>query len=130
MTPLLTGDRANVGTTAAQRPNAAGDPNASAPHTPDQWFNTSVFSLPAPFTFGNAGRSIIAGPGFQTVNLAISRRVPFAAGRSVDVRFEVFNLLNHDNFLLPNNLADDTRFGKIFGAADPRQLQFGAKFFF
>jgi outer membrane receptor protein involved in Fe transport len=130
VTPVLTGDRANVGTTNTQRPNVSGDPNDNAPHTPDQWFNTSVFALPAPFSYGNAGRSIIEGPGFQTVNLAISRRIGLSASRSVDLRFEVFNLLNHDNFLLPNNQADDLRFGKIFGAPDPRQLQFGVKFFF
>ncbi len=130
VTAVLNGDRANVGTTNAQRPNISGDPNENAPHTPDQWFNTAVFSLPAPFTYGNAGRSIIHGPGFQTVNFAISRRIALAAERSIDLRFEVFNLLDHNNFLLPNNQADSLQFGKIFSAMDPRQLQFGVKFFF
>jgi hypothetical protein len=130
VTAVLNGDRANVGTTNAQRPNVNGDPNQNAPHTPDQWFNTSVFSLPAAFTYGNAGRSIIEGPGFQTVNLAISRRLGLGPARSMDLRFEVFNVLNHANFLLPNNQADSTQFGKIFSAADPRQLQLGIKFLF
>jgi outer membrane receptor protein involved in Fe transport len=130
VTPVLSTDRANVGATNATRPNASGDPNDNAPHTPDQWFNTSVFSLPAPFTYGNAGRSIIEGPGFQAVNLAISRRIGLGGARAFDLRFEVFNLLNHDNFLLPNNQADSTQFGKIFTASDPRQLQLGVKFFF
>jgi outer membrane receptor protein involved in Fe transport len=130
LTAVLNGDRANVGTTNAQRPNINGDPNENAPHTPDQWFNTSVFSLPAAFTYGNAGRSIINGPGFQTVNLAISRRIGLSASRAIDLRFEAFNLFNHANFLLPNNQADSTQFGKIFSASDPRQLQLGVKFFF
>jgi outer membrane receptor protein involved in Fe transport len=130
VTPLLSGDRANVGTSNAQRPDANGDPNANAPHTPDQWFDTSVFSLPARFTYGNAGRSIITGPPFQTVNLAISRRIGLSARRAIDLRFEAFNLLNHDNFLLPDTHADSTQFGKIFQANDPRQLQLGVKFFF
>ena len=43
---------------------------------------------------------------------------------------EVFNLLNHANFLLPNNQADSALFGRIFQAADPRQTQFGLKFYF
>ncbi len=129
VTAVLNGDRANVGTTNAQRPDVNGDPNQNPPHTPDQWFNASVFSLPAPFTYGSAGRSVINGPGFQTLNLAISRRIPFSR-KSIDLRFEAFNLLNHDNFQLPNNQADSTQFGKIFTALDQRQLQFGIKFFF
>ncbi len=130
LTPVLAGDRANVGTTNTQRPNANGDPNANAPHTPDKWFDTSVFSLPAPFTYGNAGRSTIEGPGFQTANLAVSRRIALAASRAIEVRLEVFNLLNHDNFYLPNNQADSAQFGKIFQAYDARQVQFGVKFYF
>jgi hypothetical protein len=129
LTAVLNGDRANVGTTNAQRPNISGDPNANAPHTPDQWFNTSVFSLPAALTYGNAGRSIITGPPFQSVNLAVSRRFAFGR-RALDFRLEVFNLLDHANFLLPNNQADSALFGRIFQAADPRQLQFGFKFGF
>jgi len=129
VTAVLNGDRANVGTTNAQRPNVSGDPNANAPHTPDQWFDTSVFSLPAPLAYGNAGRSIITGPPFQAVNVAVSRRFTFGA-RAIDFRVEIFNLLNHANFLLPNNQADSALFGKIFQAADPRQTQFGLKFYF
>ncbi len=130
ITAVLAGDRANVGTTNAQRPNVTGDPNANAPHTADEWFDTSVFSIPAQFTYGNAGRSIITGPGFQAVNLAISRRVPLGASRSLDFRIEVFNLLDHDNFYLPDNHADSTQFGQIFQAYDPREMQFGVKFLF
>jgi outer membrane receptor protein involved in Fe transport len=129
LTAVINGDRANVGTSNAQRPNVSGDPNANAPHTAEQWFDTSVFSLPAPLTYGNAGRSIITGPPFQAVNVAVSRRFSFGP-RAIDVRLEVFNLLDHANFLLPSNQADSAQFGKIFGAADPRQMQFGVKFYF
>jgi hypothetical protein len=59
----------------------------------------------------------------------VSRRFSFGP-RALDFRLEVFNLLDHANFLLPNNQADSALFGKIFQAADPRQLQFGFKFGF
>src|SRR5205823_1671663 len=39
-------DRANVGSGPAQRANVTGDPNEGGAQTADQWFNTSVFSLP------------------------------------------------------------------------------------
>ena len=37
--------------------------------TPDRWFNTAAFAFPAFGTFGNAGRNIVDGPGFENVNL-------------------------------------------------------------
>src|SRR5262249_22186736 len=54
-------DRANVGSGPAQRPDAVCDANARAPHTPDAWFDTGCFALPAAFTFGNAGRNSVLG---------------------------------------------------------------------
>lgn len=49
----ISSDQANIGAGPAQRPNVSGNPNDGA-KTPQQWFNTSVFSLPALYTFGNA----------------------------------------------------------------------------
>ena len=48
VTALLGADNANVGTTTNnQRPNVTANPNSRASHTPQEWFNTSVFSIPA-----------------------------------------------------------------------------------
>jgi Carboxypeptidase regulatory-like domain len=60
----ISSDQANIGAGPAQRPNISGDPN-DGPKTPQQWFNTSVFSLPSLFTFGNAPRNAVIGPGLQ-----------------------------------------------------------------
>lgn len=129
LTPLLSLDSANVGSLNLVRPNVNGDPNANAPHSVNEWFDTSVFSLPAPYTYGNAGRSIIEGPGFQSVNVTVSRLFPFGT-RDLEVRVECFNLLNHANFMLPNSIVNSPDFGKIFAAGDPREMQFGVKFRF
>ncbi len=45
LTATLSGTYSNTGTTSGDRPNLIGDPNANAPHTPQQWFNTSVFPV-------------------------------------------------------------------------------------
>jgi hypothetical protein len=47
----ISSDQANIGAGPAQRPNISGDPN-SGPKTPQQWFNTGVFSLPVLYTLG------------------------------------------------------------------------------
>ncbi len=42
----IASDQANIGAGPAQRPNVSGNPN-DGPKTPQEWFNTAVFSLPA-----------------------------------------------------------------------------------
>ena len=54
----------------------------------------------------------------------------FDNGVRVQFRLEIFNLLNHANFDVPNRVAFTPNFGRIFSAKPPRQTQFGVKFLF
>src|SRR5262249_9223569 len=65
-------DRANIGT-GGQRPDIVGDWRVSNP-TVTQWFNPAAFALPAEFTFGNAGRNNLRGPGFKNLDFSIAKR--------------------------------------------------------
>ena len=49
----------------------------------DRWFDTSVFSIPAQFTIGNAGRGLFFGPGLMNFDVNIGKRfvVPDARRR-------------------------------------------------
>lgn len=123
-------DRANVGPGPAQRPNVSGNPNLSSGRTPDRWFDTSVFSLPDPFTFGNAGRNITYGPGLATVDVVFQKQAQLSPRLRLELRWEVFNLLNRANFDLPNRIAFTPNFGRIFSAAEARQMQFGGRLVF
>jgi hypothetical protein len=67
-------DIANTGR-SNQRPNLVGDPNAG-PKTPDEWFNTKAFVLPAQYTFGNAGAFITNTDGIVTIDIAMEKQVP------------------------------------------------------
>ena len=49
---------------------------------------------------------------------------------SLQVRWEVFNVTNHTNFLLPNTSVDVAAGGGISSAQDARIMQFGMKYFF
>ena len=67
-------DFANSGT--PNRPISCPARSVSLPtgqRTPDHWFDTAAFAQPAPFTFGNAGRDIIPGPGNIVFDLALAR---------------------------------------------------------
>ncbi len=131
LTPTLSIDRANVGSLNNQRPNVSGEPNLSGgDRGPDRWFNTAAFSIPAQFSYGNAGVGIVRGPGENTVNMALSRSFGVGGSRALALRLEAFNLLNHVNFGNPNMSANSALFGQIFSAGPARQIQLGAKFTF
>ena len=123
-------DNANIGAGPAQRPNVSGDPNLSSDRTPERWFDTDAFSLPAPFTFGNAPRNRVVGPGFANVDASLQKDWVLANGTRLEFRWEVFNLLNHANFDLPNRIAFTPNFGRIFSAKNPREMQFGLRLVF
>ena len=73
-------DRANIGAGPAQRPDQLRDPNLpGGERTPERWFDTSAFALPAPFTFGSAPRNSVIGPGFANVDFARRQDVGLSA---------------------------------------------------
>ena len=111
------------------RPNLIGNPELSNPTT-DQWFNTAAFVFPAPGRFGNAGRNILDGPGFQSFNASLVKNTHFTETVNLQFRVEAFNLFNHPNFNLPDNFLGSPTFGRITSARDPRHLQFGLKLLF
>jgi hypothetical protein len=123
-------DRANVGTGPAQRPDAVCDPNESAPHTAEQWFTTRCFGLPATFTFGNANRNSLISPGYADVDLGIGKEVKLSGDVRLELRWEIFNLLNRANFDVPNRIFGSPNFGRIFSAGPARQMQLGVRLLF
>ena len=123
-------DRANIGAGPAQRPDMTCDPNEGGANTAQQWFNTSCFTLQPQFTFGNAPRNTVLSPGYANVDAVVQKDVEFDNGTRLQFRWEIFNLLNHTNFDVPNRIAFTSNFGRIFSAKSSRQMQFGLKFLF
>ncbi|HEY9403548.1 MAG TPA: hypothetical protein VIQ24_12865, partial [Pyrinomonadaceae bacterium] len=122
--------RSSLGFGANDRPNVVGDPTAAGNRTPERWFNTSAFAFPAFGTFGNAGRNILDGPGYQNVNASLLKNTRLSERVNLQLRLEAFNLFNRPNFDLPDNFLGSPTFGRILSARDPRHLQFGAKLLF
>jgi hypothetical protein len=126
--PGSTRSRPNLATGASANPVLGG---------PNGYFDPMAFvPQPAGFT-GNLGRNTLIGPGFAAVDLALFRTARLSGARRVQLRFEVFNLLNRANFGIPLRVVFDNAGNRVASAgqikntiAPSRQLQLGAKFLF
>ena len=91
-------------------------------------------------TFGNTGRGDFIGPDLRTLDLSMSKDIPWARlgnGNRIELRIEAFNVLNRANFGIPElrafaGQADDeaplATFGRISNTVtSSRQIQIGAR---
>ncbi len=69
----------------------------------NRYFNTSLFSQPAPFMFGNTGRTLpdVRGPGTNAIDLSLFKNFKLTERASVQFRAEAFNFTNTPNFGSP-----------------------------
>jgi hypothetical protein len=122
------------------RPNVVGNPNGK-PCMPGTLFNTCAFVDNATFfTFGDAGRNIVRGPGLQNWDFSVFKLFPIREQMHAEFRAEFFNIWNHVNPLLgpvgaiseePQAVEFGTpQFGQAVAARDPRFIQFAMKFYF
>ena len=119
------------------------DTGGSGPY----WFDPTKYSVPsAPNPtgaganvprLGNCSRNNIYGPGIANVDFALNRSFKvFGEGRSLDFRWEAFNLLNTPYFSVPahdcsSNCSTNATFGRITSLqGDPRTMQFSLRFSF
>jgi hypothetical protein len=122
-------DRANVGRTY-QRPDVSGNPN-NGPKVVEKWFSTEKFTLPAAFTYGNAGAFIVEGDGIFTVDTSLGKKFRFAEKHSVEFRGEFFNMFNTTRLGGPNTTLSSSSFGQITGTAQGnRQIQLALRYTF
>jgi len=108
----------------------------------DQYFNPAAFAIPGTVTnalgtpvqlFGNAGRSVLRGPGSKNLDASLFKSIRIGERRSLEFRTEAFNLTNTPTFTLPNARSavltvGNPAFGKLSGSQTVgRQVQFGLK---
>ncbi len=74
--------------------------------SPDGWFNLAAFAPPTVGFRGTAGRNVLVGPNFKTVDLSLVKTFKIGEKRSLQFRAEAFNLLNRANFDSPSNSED------------------------
>lgn len=95
-----------------------------------RYFDTTAFALPALGTFGSAGRNTLIGPGLANFDMGLFKEFRVTESKRFELRWEVFNSLNHPSFGNPNATFLSTNFGRITSARDPRIMQLAGKFYF
>jgi hypothetical protein len=101
----------------------------------DRWFDTSVFT--AVPRFGNLGRNVVIGPGFNNVDLSLVKNTELSEDVTLQFRAEAFDLFNHASLGQPGRIVGTPGFGRITNTRFPtgdsgssRQLQFALKLMF
>ena len=118
------------------RPNnngASGVLSGSVESRLNRYFNTSVFSQPEPYTFGNVSRTSpdIRTPAARNLDLSLFKNFAVNERLKVEFRAESFNAFNTPVFGGPNNNVSSGSFGVISSQANsPRQMQMALKLLF
>jgi hypothetical protein len=127
---VTTGRDINGTGISGQRVNQVSDDPYGDRNSLLTYLNPAAFGYPAAGEYGTHRANAFEGPGFWTVDLAISRLVPVST-HSLELRVEVFNLFNNFNWGNPNTNLDAGTFGRITTqSGDPRIMQFGVKYGF
>jgi len=114
-----------------------GDPHS----TTVPYFNTSLFSVEATGTLGNARRRFFSGPGLNNWDVALLKDTLIKEGVNLEFRAELFNAFNHAQFGQPDGNISDTQqvdpdtghltgFGMVNSANPPRIMQLSLKLLF
>ena len=148
------------------RPDLVGDPY-SGTRLPDNFLSLSAFKvpctldadgscLPGTYHFGSLGRNSLIGPNYRNLDFGVFKTTKFTERIALQLRAEVFNILNHPNFsspllpsfavdasyngidengrgigFLPITVTPDVGIGNPFlGGGGPRNFQFSAKLSF
>jgi hypothetical protein len=146
--PIISFNNSNDGNTDnIERPDWApgATPESAVTGGTRQYFNPSAFVVPPSGQFGNVGRNVLTGPGLFTVDLSFLKSNKIGERVTAQFRAEAFNVFNHANFALPDNVTAYTRVGRAVDrnfvtppnagqitrtSTTSRQLQFGLKLIF
>ena len=138
------------------RPNVVEGQSCTADGSnPTQWLNPNAWTLNGYQigTFGNSGRNICDGPSLFQVDASVYKNIRLSGRVKLQLRFEVFNLFNRNNFISgqsynydPGNVVFDTgsgstatqiisatptgNFGQLNNVRDPRTAQVGIRLMF
>ena len=101
-TPLLSNTADESGQDLVyQRPDCSGIKpiyQFSDPNSPTVTNAAAIYSDPAPNTIGTCGRNSLRGPNFRQWDFNLVKTTKLTERLGLQIRFEVFNLLNHPNF--------------------------------
>jgi trimeric autotransporter adhesin len=145
-TPRVAGDATDItrGVSGSLRANLVpGQAVNIANPSAEQWFNTAAFCVPetsaipgatcvnaADSQYGDASRNIIEGPGQFTMNMAISKTIPFKELRALELRLSANNVFNIVQYTSIGTILNSPTFGEVTGAGTMRRVTMTARFRF
>lgn len=100
-----------------------------------EWFNTSCFTQPAAFSFGDESRvdSTLRMQGINNFDFALFKNTQFGPGEKLGLEFraEIFNIFNTPQFGPPGQAFGSAQFGVVSSQVNnPRLVQFSLRFRF
>jgi hypothetical protein len=100
--------------------------------TPAEWFNTSVYSTPAQYTFGNEPPydPTLRGPHTNNWNVGFFKDTAITEGTRLELRAEYYDLFNHPIWAAPGTAVGSPSFGIVSQKTGNRTGQVAAKFIF
>jgi hypothetical protein len=130
-TPIVVNNRSvagGTGFTGTLRADFTGQPVADAPT--GLAYNPQAFLAPAAGTWGNAGRDSLRGPSQFSLNGSAGRVFRLGDRRSLDLRFDANNLLNHVVYQSWNSTVGNLQFGLPATVNSMRSLTANLRFRF
>jgi hypothetical protein len=92
---------------------------------------TDAFATPPPGVLGNAGRNNLRGPDTKVFDFSLVRNLAITEAKSLQFRWETFNLSNTAEYGLPNMNYSGGTPGVITSlAGDARIMRFALRFKF
>jgi hypothetical protein len=90
-----------------RRPDLVPGVNPYVATSTGYYLNPAAFAIPQPGTYGNLGRNALRGPGFAQLDATVSKRFPISEKVAIELRGDIYNLLNHPNFANPPSQLGD-----------------------
>ncbi len=106
--PEIGFDPSNTGSQGLLRPNQIADGNLPrGQRSPNLWYNVNAYTLPTPYSYGDARRNTLVGPDINDLDGSLRKVFATVKNQSLEFRAEAFNALNHPNFAQPDPFVDD-----------------------
>ncbi len=121
----------NLNLGGANRPDRIAKGTLANP-TSDAWYDVSAFpQVPAgSYRYGTSGRNVLDGPGTISINTSLYKNFSLSEAGKMQVRWEVFNVMNHASLQLPNVNVNQANAATITAAGDGRTMQVALRWTF
>jgi hypothetical protein len=109
----------------------SGGPHSQA--RANEWFNTSCFTQPGHWAFGDENRvdSVLKSEGEDNFDASLSKSFEITERTRLKFTSEFFDLFNHAQFAEPNTIAGSPGFGQVGHQTNaPREIQFALRLTF